>query len=206
MPPGVCRARPGPSSDEARAQQADRRTGKQGASSATSGQQGRERRYDDKARRDRQPQAPHRLKTGLGEPWRARTQASSRYGNRDPNHDRSQRKRRRPPARGRLGVLRPPGIARPPLRRGGVQHGDDRLPGGPHRPFVPRSDRGDDPAAHRQLRCLPRGRGVRSALGRGFRRTRVHRGAVRAAATARWSTTCGGTTCPRSKASIRAPW
>ena len=44
------------------------------------------------------------------------------------------------------------GRSRHALRRGGVQHLDDRLPGGADRPLLPRPDRGHDPAAHRQLR------------------------------------------------------
>ena len=56
------------------------------------------------------------------------------------------------PARGRQPSSRPRRRSRHPLRRGGLQHLDDRLPGGAHRPLLPRPDRGHDPAAHRQLR------------------------------------------------------
>ena len=63
-----------------------------------------------------------------------------------------------------------------PLRRGGLQHLDDRLPGDPHRPFLPRPDRRDDPAAHRQLR---RGAGStrsrRRPGWRGFVARQLHR-------------------------------
>ena len=77
--------------------------------------------------------------------------------------------------RGRLGVRGRHRLARHPLRRGGVQHLDDRVPGDPHRPVVPRPDRGDDAAAHRQLRHRGRARRVAPALGRGVRRPPVHR-------------------------------
>ena len=46
------------------------------------------------------------------------------------------------------------------VRRGGVQHRHVRLPGGAHRPLVPRPDRDDDGAPLRELRRQPRGRRV----------------------------------------------
>ena len=42
------------------------------------------------------------------------------------------------------------------LGRGRLQHGDGRLPGGAHRPVVPRPDPHVHLPAHRQLRCAPR--------------------------------------------------
>jgi anthranilate/para-aminobenzoate synthase component II len=77
--------------------------------------------------------------------------------------------RRRPAAaRGRLAVPRRGGLSRHPLRRGGVQHLDDRLPGDPHRPLLPRPDRGDDAAPHRQLRHRRRARRVAAPWVEGF--------------------------------------
>ena len=58
------------------------------------------------------------------------------------------------------------------VRRGGVRHRDDRLPGDADRPVVPPAGRGDDRAAHRQHRDQRRGRRVRPDLGRRLRGAR----------------------------------
>ena len=58
------------------------------------------------------------------------------------------------------------------LRRGGVQHRHDRLPGDADRPVVPPAGRGDDGAAHRQHRRQRRGPGEPQDLGRRLRRPR----------------------------------
>ena len=58
------------------------------------------------------------------------------------------------------------------LRRGGLQHGDGRVPGGPHRPVVRGADRGDDGAASGELRHRRRGRRVMGGAGGGVRRAR----------------------------------
>ncbi|CAA9321291.1 MAG: Carbamoyl-phosphate synthase small chain, partial [uncultured Gemmatimonadetes bacterium] len=63
------------------------------------------------------------------------------------------------------------------VRRGGVQHLHDRVPGGPHRPVVHRAARGDDLPAHRQLRRQPGGRGIGAAAGGGVHPARGAAGA-----------------------------
>ena len=82
----------------------------------------------------------------------------------------------------RAGAARPrgrPGLPRPrlrrrgrDLRRGGLHHRHDRLPGDAHRPVVPPAGRGADRAAHRQHRRQRRRRRVAPHLGRGLRRAR----------------------------------
>ena len=61
------------------------------------------------------------------------------------------------------------GAARRDLRRGGLHHRHDRLPGDAHRPVVPPPGRRDDRPAHRQHRHQRRGR--RSRAGSGSRAT-----------------------------------
>ena len=63
-----------------------------------------------------------------------------------------------------------PSTARPTargrdLRRGGLHHRHDRLPGDAHRPVVPPPGRRDDRAARRQHRRQRRGPGVRAGSG-----------------------------------------
>ncbi len=64
------------------------------------------------------------------------------------------------------------------VRRGGVLHRHDRLPGDADRPVVPPPGRGDDRAAHRQHRHERRGPGVVADLGRRLRRARPRPGPV----------------------------
>ena len=73
------------------------------------------------------------------------------------------------------------GAARRDLRRGGVLHRHDRLPGDAHRPVVPPPGRGDDRPAHRQHRHQRRGPGVPPDLGRRVRRPRPRPGPVQLA-------------------------
>ena len=83
---------------------------------------------------------PHdTLSRGFEERWERRIEKLS------PHH-------RPAPPRRRQRLRRRGRLSRHPLRRGGVQHLHDRLPGGADRPLLPRPDRGHDPAAHRQLR------------------------------------------------------
>ena len=58
------------------------------------------------------------------------------------------------------------------LRRGGLHHRDDRLPGDADRPVLPPAGRRADRAAHRQHRRQRRGRRVGPDLGRRLRRAR----------------------------------
>ena len=58
------------------------------------------------------------------------------------------------------------------VRRGGLHHRDDRLPGDADRPVVPPPGRGADRAAHRQHRRQRRGRRVGPDLGRRLRGAR----------------------------------
>ena len=64
------------------------------------------------------------------------------------------------------------------VRRGGLHHRDDRLPGDADRPVVPPAGRGADRAAHRQHRRQRRGRRVRPDLGRRLRGARPGPAAV----------------------------
>ena len=59
------------------------------------------------------------------------------------------------------------------VRRDGVQHRHDRLPGDAHRPVVLRPDRGDDRPAHRQHRRQRRGPGEPPHLGQRLRGPRA---------------------------------
>ena len=68
------------------------------------------------------------------------------------------------------------GAQRVGLRRGLLQHLDDRLPGNPHRPVLQRPDRHDDLSAHRQLRRQRRGRGIVAAARRRLRHPRTFAG------------------------------
>ena len=67
------------------------------------------------------------------------------------------------------------------LRRGGLQHRHDRLPGDADRPVVPPPGRGDDRAAHRQHRHQRRGPRVPADLGGRLRRARPRPGPVQLA-------------------------
>ena len=65
------------------------------------------------------------------------------------------------------------GAKRVGLRRGVLQHLDDRLSGNPHRPVLQRPDRHDDLSAHRQLRRERRGRRILAAARRRLRDPRA---------------------------------
>ena len=67
------------------------------------------------------------------------------------------------------------------MRRGGVYHEPERLPGGLHRPLLSRADRGDDGADDRQLRHQSGRPRVRPPARRGRRRARAVAQAVQLA-------------------------
>ena len=75
------------------------------------------------------------------------------------------------------------------VRRGGVLHRDDRLPGDAHRPVVPPPGRGDDRPARRQHRHERRGPGVAQDLGQRVRRPRPRPGPLQLALGPHASTT-----------------
>ena len=106
---------------------------------------------DGKLRAERRPIAYARTR------WRARMSATPRAAG----------------ARGRPDVPRR-GVRRRrrDVRRGGLLHRDDRLPGDADRPVLPPAGRRDDRAAHRQHRRQRRGRRVRPHLGERLRRAR----------------------------------
>ena len=75
------------------------------------------------------------------------------------------------------------------VRRDGLQHRDDRLPGDADRPVVLRPDRGDDRAAHRQHRRQRRGPGDRTGSGSAATWSASRRGSPRAGGPgAAWTT------------------
>ena len=82
------------------------------------------------------------------------------------------------------------------LRRGGVQHRHDRLPGDADRPVVPPAGRRADRAAHRQHRRQRRGRRVRPDLGRRLRGARPV-----ARPSSNWRAPAASRTASRSRAS-----
>ena len=92
------------------------------------------------------------------------------------------------------------------LRRGGLLHRHDRLPGDPHRPVVPPAGRRADRAAHRQLRRERRRRRVAPDLGGRLRRARPLTGARRTGGrSGRSTTTSSRRASSASATSTRAP-
>jgi hypothetical protein len=102
---------------------------------------------------------------------------------------------RTPPRRCSSSRTAPPSAARGSARRhrrrrGRVQHRDDRLPGGPHRPELPPPARRDDLPAPGQLRDRAGGRRGRRRAGR-----RVHRPRGQPHATPTTARSAAWTTC-----------